>query len=218
MTKLTEEMYQIFDQPNFSFKKIKEEKTPQEVDELKQQFKQVWQVWKEVNQNVATQLPEGLFDKVHVESWTNGWNLRNHYWASYRLKKWANYNPCISVMFDKDQLLVYLMFQHYQSAKRSGDVADYNQLLAEIPAWSKDIDLTNWYVWDKDDMDLNSRVSLADYLNNTNLQNSFNQRASETSFLVGKFAFRHKVKVDNMEEYILSGIQALLPLYQKCKF
>ena len=35
MTALTEEMYGIFDQPEFSFKKIKEQHTPAEVDQLK---------------------------------------------------------------------------------------------------------------------------------------------------------------------------------------
>lgn len=72
MTALTEEMYAIFDQPEFSFKKIKEQRTPAEVDQLKAKFKTVWQTWKQVQQNVAKELPAGKFAKVHVESWTNG--------------------------------------------------------------------------------------------------------------------------------------------------
>lgn len=117
MTQLTDEMFQIFDQPEFSFKKIKMQHTEAEVAELKDKFKGVWQTWKAVNQVVAKKLPAGEFAKVHVESWTNGWNLRDHYWASYRLQDLADANPCIGVMLDKKQLQVYLMFQHYKSEK-----------------------------------------------------------------------------------------------------
>lgn len=53
MTQLTDEMFQIFDQPEFSFKKIKMQHTEAEVAELKDKFKGVWQTWKAVNQAVA---------------------------------------------------------------------------------------------------------------------------------------------------------------------
>lgn len=215
VTQLTEKMYKIFDQPEFSFKKIKEDKTPEEVDELKAQFKEVWQVWKQVNQNVAKQLPKGLFDKVHVERWTNGWNLRDHYWASYRLAKFANYNPCIGVMLDKKQLQVYLMFQHYKSEKRNGSIEEYNQLLKEIPNWSKNFNLKNWYIWDKDDMEFNDHLPLRDYLKNNAIREAFDKKATQISFLVGKFAFRGENKINNMEDFILSVIKELLPLYEK---
>ena len=59
MTALTESMFVIFDQPEFSFKKIKENHSPEEVADLKEKFKAVWQVWKKVNQTVASQLPTG---------------------------------------------------------------------------------------------------------------------------------------------------------------
>lgn len=215
MTQLTEKMYQIFDQPEFSFKKIKENHTPEEVDQLKEQFKEVWQIWKKVNQNVAKKLPEGLFAKVHVESWTNGWNLRDHYWAAYRLKEWENYNPCIGVMLDQKQLQVYLMFQHYKSNQREGSLVRYNQLLKQVPAWSKDLNLNSWYLWDKDDMELADHLPLKQYLTDENAKADFDQKASDTSFLVGKFAFRNQDEVEDMESFILSAIKELLPLYQK---
>ena len=39
MTELTEDMFAIFDQPEFSFKKIKENHSPEEVAQLKDEFK-----------------------------------------------------------------------------------------------------------------------------------------------------------------------------------
>lgn len=215
MTVLTEEMYKIFDQPEFSFKKIKEYYSPTEVDQLKAQFKSVWQTWKQVNQNVAVQLPAKKFAKVHVESWTNGWNLRDHYWASYRLARLADSNPCIGVMLDRKQFQVYLMFQHYKSDKRQGTPTEYNELLEQIPTWAASRNLDHWYLWDKDEMEFADHLPLVDYLKDPEKQQVFNDEARQTSFLLGKFAFRGKNQVDDMESFILSAMQELLPLYEQ---
>ena len=217
MTALTENMFAIFDQSEFSFKKIKETHSPEEVADLKEKFKAVWQVWKKVNQTVASQLPTGEFAKVHVESWTNGWNLRDHYWASYRLASLADYNPCIGVMLDKKQLQVYLMFQHYKSEQRQGTSDEYNELLDKVPEWADNIDATYWYLWDKDEMEFSDHLPLSKYLNNHDVQQQFNTEARQTSFLLGKFAFRGKDQVDDMEEYIDSAIRQLTSLYVELK-
>ncbi|MDE6948708.1 MAG: glucose-6-phosphate 1-dehydrogenase family protein [Limosilactobacillus sp.] len=217
MTALTENMFAIFDQPEFSFKRIKENHSPEEVTDLKEKFKAVWQVWKKVNRTVASQLPTGEFAKVHVESWTNGWNLRNHYWASFRLASLADYNPCIGVMLDKNQLQVYLMFQHYKSEQRQGTADEYNQLLDKVPEWANSIDATHWYLRDKNEMEFTDQLPLTKYLNNQDLQQQFNSEARKTSFLLGKFAFRGKDQVDDMEEYISSVIRQLTPLYEELK-
>ena len=217
MTALTENMFAIFDQSEFSFKKIKETHSPEEVADLKEKFKAVWQVWKKVNQTVASQLPTGEFAKVHVESWTNGWNLRDHYWASYRLASLADYNPCIGVMLDKKQLQVYLMFQHYKSEQRQGTSDEYNELLDKVPEWADNIDATYCYLWDKDEMEFSDHLPLSKYLNNHDVQQQFNTEARQTSFLLGKFAFRGKDQVDDMEEYIDSAIRQLTSLYEELK-
>lgn len=217
MTALTENMFAIFDQPEFSFKRIKENHSPEEVTDLKEKFKAVWQVWKKVNRTVASQLPTGEFAKVYVESWTNGWNLRNHYWASFRLASLADYNPCIGVMLDKNQLQVYLMFQHYKSEQRQGTPDEYNQLLDKVPEWANSIDATHWYLRDKNEMEFTDQLPLTKYLNNQDLQQQFNSEARKTSFLLGKFAFRGKDQVDDMEEYISSVIRQLTPLYEELK-
>ncbi|WP_308198337.1 HI_0552 family protein, partial [Lactobacillus crispatus] len=43
----------------------------------------------------------------------------------------------------------------------------------------------------------------------------FNKEATQSSFLLGKFAFRKQDQVADMENFILDGIGQLLPLYQK---
>ncbi|MDH5101058.1 glucose-6-phosphate 1-dehydrogenase family protein [Lactobacillus kefiranofaciens] len=213
MTELTEEMYEIFDRNEFSFKKLKEQYSEEELAQIKTKFKDVWQTWKQVNLNVYQELPQ--FAKVHVESWTNGWNLRDHYWASYRLSTLADKSPCIGVMLDKKQLQVYLMFQHYKSEKRGDTPDQYNELLTDIPTWAKDRSIKNWYLWDKNEMEFADHLPLQDYLTNLEKQNSFSLEARKTSFLLGKFAFRNQDQVPDMEKFILDGIRQLLPLYEK---
>ena len=215
MTKLTEEMYAIFDRDEFSFKKLKEEYSEEELAQIKASFKDVWQTWKKVNLSVYLKLPQDKFAKVHVESWTNGWNLRDHYWAAYRLNTLAEKSPCIGVMLDKKQLQVYLMFQHYKSEKRGDSSEQYNKLLADIPTWAKNRKISNWYLWDKNEMEFVDHLSLNDYLKDTQKQTTFNEEAIKTSFLLGKFAFRNQDQVESMEEFILDGIKQLLPLYEK---
>lgn len=215
MTVLTNEMFAIFDQPEFSFKKIKESHSLAEVAKLKASFKNVWQIWKKVNETVASQLPENKFAKVHVESWTNGWNLRDHFWASYRLASLADANPCLGVMLDKKQLQVYLMFQHYKSEQRQGTPQEYNQLLTAIPTWAKKLDLSHWYLWDKNEMELADHMPLAHYLSEAQIQQRFKTEAQKTSFLLGKFAFCDQDQVDDMEKYILEALMQLTPLYEK---
>lgn len=66
-------------------------------------------------------------------------------------------------------------------------------------------------------MEFTDQLPLTKYLNNQDLQQQFNSEARKTSFLLGKFAFRGKDQVDDMEEYISSVIRQLTPLYEELK-
>lgn len=64
-------------------------------------------------------------------------------------------------------------------------------------------------------MEFADHLSLNDYLTDAEKQILFNKEATQSSFLLGKFAFRKQDQVANMENLILDGIEQLLPLYQK---
>ena len=66
-------------------------------------------------------------------------------------------------------------------------------------------------------MEFSDHMSLTKYINSRDVQQQFNKDARKTSFLLGKFAFRGKDQVDNMEEYIDSVIRQLTPLYEELK-
>ncbi|RVU71844.1 hypothetical protein EJK17_00785 [Lactobacillus xujianguonis] len=150
MTALTEKMFTIFDRDEFSFKKLKEKYSEEELAQIKANFKDVWQIWKQVNLNVAEKLPEA-----------------------------------------------------------------YNKLLKDLPDWAKKINSDHWYLWDKNEMEFADHLSLATYLADQEKQENFDQEALKSSFLLGKFAFREQDKVDDMEEFIISTIDNLLPLYRE---
>lgn len=107
------------------------------------------------------------------------------------------------------------MFQHYKSEKRGDSPEQYNKLLADIPTWAKNRKISNWYLWDKNEMEFADHLSLNEYLKDTQKQTTFNEEAIKTSFLLGKFAFRNQDQIEGMEEFILDGIKQLLPLYEK---
>jgi hypothetical protein len=64
-------------------------------------------------------------------------------------------------------------------------------------------------------MEFTDHLPLQEYLTNLEKQKSFNLEAGKTSFLLGKFAFRDRDHVSNMEDFILDGIKQLLPLYKR---
>lgn len=109
------------------------------------------------------------------------------------------------------------MFQHYKSEQRQGTPDEYNQLLDKVPEWANSIDVAHWYLWDKNEMEFSDHLPLTKYLHSRDVQQQFNSDARKTSFLLGKFAFRGKDQVDNMEEYIDSAIRQLTSLYEELK-
>ena len=84
---LMKEDYQLFDRDNYAFKQLKEIHTPDEVELIKQEYKAHWQKWKEIQLQTAALLPDTYgMSKPKIESWTNGWNLRSHFWSAYQAR------------------------------------------------------------------------------------------------------------------------------------
>lgn len=59
-------------------------------------------------------------------------------------------------------------------------------------------------------MEFVDHLSLEKYLSDSSVQKQFNDEAKKTSFLLGKFTFRKQDRVDDMEEFILSGINSFV--------
>ena len=166
---LTHQDFNLFNREIFTFKQLKEQQTSAEIDDLKQTYKQHWEKWKALNLAIAQGLPAELgITKPKIESWTNGWNLRSHFWVAYRSEQRQAENACLALLLNKKQFQVYLMFQHYKSEEREGSVVAYNQLLNRLEAWSQTIDCEGYYIWPQEEHELVDHLPLKDYLADEN--------------------------------------------------
>lgn len=203
---------QIFERDCFTFKQLKEQLSPEEIESIKEQYKTVWQTWKELHLTIYSQL-ENTFERPKIESWTNGWNLRNHFWAAYRLKDAPQSNACLGVLINRKQLQIYFMFQHYKSEQRLGLATDYNQLLQQIPTWSQTVDLAHYQIWPQQEHELTDHLKLSTYLTSPDLQKKLQDEIARTSFQLGKVYF-HDVPTEEIESVVIQALVELLPLLQ----
>lgn len=214
MSHLTPEDLAIFQRDTFTFKQLKEQLSEKELTLLKDQYKAVWQKWKTLQLSVSAELPSELgFIKPKIESWTNGWNLRNHFWSAYRTAPGAEKSPCIGVLANRRQLQVYLMFQHYHSDKRGDDPQKYNQLLARLPQWAADRDISDYYIWPQPEDELADHLPLNTYLADPTKQQELAAAIGDRSFQLGRLLYRDQPTTD-YPTVILQTIKELYPLYQ----
>lgn len=212
--RLPKNAHQIFEREHFTFKKIKETHNPTEVEQIKLAYKETWQAWKALQLDVFASLSAvGSFEKPKIESWTNGWILRNHFWAAYRLSDAPNSNACLAVLFNRKQLQIYLMYQRYRSEQRSGDIETYNAMLAHLPSWSEAIDLHDYYIWPQQEHELVDHLLLHDYLVDAEKQAALQAQAYEKSFQLGKIRYTTNDLGDE-KAFILQGFKELTPLLQ----
>ncbi|MGX7162495.1 HI_0552 family protein [Enterococcus massiliensis] len=209
---LTNQDFQLFDRETFAFKQLKLTYTEAEIEQLKNEYKTVWDKWKEVNL-ASKELLTVELGKPKIESWTNGWNLRNHFWCALRGADRLKQAPCLAVLLNKKNLQIYLMYQHYKSDEKQLSKKRYNQLLEELTDWSKTIDETTYFIWSNEESELNDHLPLADYLALTQRQQKFTQGLEASTFQLGVQLPAGEIK--NVEQKIATYLTELYPLYQK---
>lgn len=210
---LTVDDLELFDRDFFAFKQLKERHTGEEIEAIKQQYKEHWQKWKVLQQAVASSLPKSFhMEKPKIESWTNGWNLRNHFWSAYRDPNHENQNACLAVLLNKKQFQVYLMFQHYKSDERSGSLTEYNHLLTRLAQWSREIDLKDYYIWPQVEHELEDHLPLATFLSDNAQPEKLMQAMQDRSFQLGKLYVRTATPLDIVEATVQT-FKELAPLY-----
>ncbi|MFV0559078.1 MAG: HI_0552 family protein [Enterococcus sp.] len=213
---LKKEHLAVFKRATFSFKQLKESHSAVEIEQIKAGFKTNWQEWKTLNQRVAASLPSDLaMTQPKVESWTNGWNIRSHFWCAYRSETKKRENACLATLLNQKQYQIYLMFQHYKSDERTGTIEQYNQLLEELVTWSQDKDLSHYYIWPQVEHELVDHWLLSDYLKNEDNQQVLIQQLAGRTFQIGKLYFAQDLPLNNCEQVTVDTMKDLASLYQK---
>lgn len=214
---LMKEDYQLFDRDNYAFKQLKEIHTPDEVELIKQEYKAHWQKWKEIQLQTAALLPDMYgMSKPKIESWTNGWNLRSHFWSAYRSEDRQNENACLAVLLNQKQYQIYLMYQHYKSDTREGSVEGYNQLLSLLQEWSTQVAIEDYYIWPQPENELEDHLPLSAYLSDKSKQEELRETMGDRTFQLGKLFFSPN-EYTNIEEKTAEALKELAPLYHAIK-
>ncbi|HGF7748869.1 glucose-6-phosphate 1-dehydrogenase family protein [Enterococcus lactis] len=214
---LMKEDYQLFDRDNYAFKQLKEIHTPDEVEQIKQEYKAHWQKWKEIQLQTAALLPDTYgMSKPKIESWTNGWNLRSHFWSAYRSESRQDENACLAVLLNQKQYQIYLMYQHYKSDTREGSVEGYNQLLSLLQEWSTQVAIEEYYIWPQPENELEDHLPLSVYLSDKSKQEELRETMGNRTFQLGKLFFSPNEYI-NIEEKTAEALKELAPLYHAIK-
>lgn len=214
---LMKEDYQLFDRDNYAFKQLKEIHTPDEVELIKQEYKAHWQKWKEIQLQTVALLPDTYgMSKPKIESWTNGWNLRSHFWSAYRSEDRQNENACLAVLLNQKQYQIYLMYQHYKSDTREGSVEGYNQLLSLLQEWSTQVAIEDYYIWPQPENELEDHLPLSVYLSDKSKQEELRETMGDRTFQLGKLFFSPN-EYANIEEKTAEALKELAPLYHAIK-
>lgn len=208
---LEKEHFLTFHQSYFSFKTLKEQKTPTEIEEIKKQFKKSWDDFKSWQLQSATKsaLP---FSKIRVESWTNGWRLRDHFWCPYRKIGFEKQAPCLAVMLDDEKLTIYLMYQHYKSESSSISPLWYNTVLKAAPKWYQTLTFSYpLFFWENKQEKLTDFIAIDDFTTLKKRSESFDS-LQEKTFCLG---FTILKETADISKVIAKGLQTLWPLYEK---
>ena len=172
-----------------------------------------WQKLKKINEQVAKATPlQWQMRKPKIESWTNGWNLRSHFWCAYRSEGRQQENACLATLLNKKQFQIYLMFQHYKSEERQGSISSFNHLLTVLKEWSKHISVEEYYIWPQPEHELVDHLPLATYLTDKQKQIELKKAMEDKTFQLGKLYF-YPNELKDAEKLILDGMQELMPLY-----
>ncbi len=92
---LTPKSCDLFNIPFFQFSQLKKYQ-PENIPQIKADYKENWQVWQQLIQQVAAELG-APFAPPHIERWCNGWQVRAHFFAYFKYEQYKNSAAILSI-------------------------------------------------------------------------------------------------------------------------
>ena len=203
MISLNAESCEIFNIPFFQFAQMKKF-CPQEIPAIKARYKAQWDNWKALIQAVSAELG-APFAKPHIESWTNGWQVRAHFFAYFKYKFNQNSAAIFSVLLNRRRLSVSLDWHCYRADRSQINVHQYNRWLERFDfARFADFDL-----WRGDE----------DEYGDFRPVNAFSQadltlRNDDDFWCIGKNVEKADLSALNAVLFVAHTIRELAPLYE----
>lgn len=95
---LTPKSCDLFNIPFFQFSQLKKYQ-PESIPQIKADYKENWQVWQQLIQQVAAELG-APFAPPHIERWCNGWQVRAHFFAYFKYEQYKNSAAILSILLN----------------------------------------------------------------------------------------------------------------------
>lgn len=202
---LSSQSCDLFTIPFFQFAQMKKF-CPEQIPHIKADYKSAWNNWKDLILQVSNRLGSP-FAKPHIESWTNGWQVRSHFFAYFKYEFNLNSAAILSVILNRRRLSVSLDWHCYRAERSQIKVQQYNQ-------WLDNFDFENFAdfdIWRGDESEY------ADFRQVHQLtQADLTLRSDEDFWCIGKNVQRDQLDHIDSIEFVTQSIRELLPLYESC--
>ncbi|MBC2002780.1 hypothetical protein HCA78_03290 [Listeria booriae] len=209
--------FALFDRDYFQFRQMKEFQ-PTLVEGVKAEYKARWDVWKEFA-TLCQQRTVG-FGKPKVESWTNGWQVRSHFWAYYKGVSRQDSASMVAILLNKNNFRIYLEWHAYRSADSVTSYEDHVRWVDYLLEWVRElgIDARQYQVWTSYEDEPDNYVCLQDYMENQEVRERFAELLANSKkwLRIGRIIPRDEaVKCVAMEEIVSDAMRELSYLYSK---
>ncbi|MDD7570104.1 MAG: glucose-6-phosphate 1-dehydrogenase family protein [[Actinobacillus] rossii] len=196
---------ELFNIPFFQFAQMKKF-CPEQIPQIKADYKREWNEWKACILQVSQQLG-APFAKPHIESWTNGWQVRAHFFAYFKYEFNQNSAAILSVLLNRRRLQVCLDWHCYRADRSQINLQQYNQ-------WLDNLDknqFADWEIWRGDESEYDDFRKVKQLV-----EQDWLLRSDNDFWCIGRNIEKSALDKINPVEFITESIRNLLPLYEKC--
>ncbi|MFC1028448.1 HI_0552 family protein [Pasteurella multocida] len=177
-----------------------------DIDKIKSSYKQEWEKWKYTILQISNALGTP-FAKPHIESWTNGWQVRAHFFAYFKYEYQQHSATILSVILNRRRFSISLDWHCYRADRSQIKIEQYNQ-------WLEAIDLekySNFELWRGDESEY------ADFKKATEFQvQELILRHDDDFWCIGKNIEQQQLDYIDIVQFSTETIKELLPLYDRC--
>ncbi|MCI7353848.1 MAG: HI_0552 family protein [[Actinobacillus] rossii] len=196
---------ELFNIPFFQFAQMKKF-CPEQIPQIKADYKREWEEWKACILQVSQQLG-APFAKPHIESWTNGWQVRAHFFAYFKYEFNQNSAAILSMLLNRRRLQVCLDWHCYRADRSQINLQQYNQ-------WLDNLDknqFADWEIWHGDESEYDDFRQVKQLV-----EQDWLLRSDNDFWCIGRNIEKSALDKINPVEFITESIRNLLPLYEKC--
>lgn len=202
---LTPKSCDLFNIPFFQFAQLKKYQ-PESIPQIKADYKENWQIWQQLIQQVAADLGEP-FAPPHIERWCNGWQVRAHFFAYFKYEQYKNSAAILSILLNRRRLSVSLDWHCYKADVSPIALPDYNRWLDNFDT-EKYASFDMWHGAESEYDDYRTVAQQSD--------GDRKLRDDKDFFCIGKHIERDDLGKQDVAKWIVETVEELLPLYEAC--